>query len=71
VGKEGAEGDLFDDAVNREDYIAAITSEINIRMWLWWSVTDRRNPSSSEKIRLNVTSCTKVPHALAHRGEGL
>lgn len=28
----GAEGALFDDAVNRVDYIAAIASEINIRM---------------------------------------
>jgi hypothetical protein len=58
-------GALFFDAINREDYIAAIAREINIRMWLWWSATDRRNPISSEKNRFNVTSCTKMPHALA------
>ena len=63
VGGKG--GALYDDAVSSEDYIGAIASEINIRMWLWWNLTDRRDPSSSEKTHLNATSCTKIPHALA------
>jgi len=52
-GKEGVRlgggGALFDDAVNREDYIAAIASEINTRMWFGGALLAGDSPVSRRR----------------------